>query len=59
MIGPLVIDLVDKECGNFGKHFTKRKKLYKEEGYSIKEETVNLKAEAEASDEEEIGECVI
>lgn len=61
MTGPLVVDLVDKECGNFGKHYTKRKKLYKEEGYSIKEETVNLKVETltEDSDEEEIGECVI
>ena len=61
MTGPLVVDLVDKECGNFGKHYTKRKKLYKEEGYNIKEETVNLKVETitEASDEEEIGECVI
>ena len=66
MIGPLVVDLVDKECGNFGKHYTKRKKLYKEEGYCIKEETVHLEAvtieeqdEQDEQDEEEIGECVI
>ena len=75
MTGPLVVDLVDKECGNFGKHFTKRKKLYKDEGYIIKEETVRLEAvagaeagakagaevigEEEASEEEEIGECAI
>ena len=66
MTGPLVIDLVDKDCGNFGKHYTKRKKLYKEEGYSIKEETVHLEAEAveeqddaSFSEEEEIGECAI
>ena len=60
MIGPLVVDLVDKECGNFGKHYTKRKKLYKEEGYCIKEETVHLEAVTiEEQDEEEIGECVI
>ena len=62
MIGPLVVDLVDKECGNFGKHFTKRKKLYKEEGYIIKEKIISLKDGAEVIEEEEnevIGHCVI
>ena len=63
MIGPLVIDLVDKECGNFGKHYTKRKKLYKEEGYIIKEQTVDKQDKQDKQEEQdeqiEIGECVI
>ena len=65
MTGPLVVDIVDKECGNFGKHYTKRKKLYKEEGYIIKEETVHLDTEdvhdveTDEEQEAEIGECVI
>ena len=61
MIGPLVVDLVDKDCGNFGKHYTKRKKLYKEEGYSIKEQTVKLETAyvEEQQQEEPLNECVI
>ena len=42
MLGPLVIDIVDKNCGNFGKHGSKRKTFYKKETYVIEESTIEL-----------------
>jgi superfamily II DNA or RNA helicase len=63
MLGPMVIDIVDKNCGNFGKHGSKRKSFYKKETYKIEESTIHLETNEEINEEEEpqinFNNCVI
>ncbi len=42
MLCPTIIDIVDKKCGNFGRHASQRKKYYKEEEYCIEEYKFNI-----------------
>jgi superfamily II DNA or RNA helicase len=42
MLCPTIIDIVDKKCGNFGRHASQRKKFYKEEEYCIEEYKFNI-----------------
>ena len=53
MLGPLVIDIVDKNCGNFGKHGSKRKTFYKKETYVIEESTIQLDTNEKKETEED------
>jgi|UniRef100_A0A6C0J4H3 superfamily II DNA or RNA helicase len=56
---PLVYDIVDKNCGNFSKHGTKRKKFYKDENYNISITSINIDNGEEEINSENISDCVI